>query len=72
MTCGMHEYYLVLHVHIHITSKKRRCLQVMCHGTHFPPDMIPVYDVIGKMLGGQGLEIFKGDVKRWAESHKKW
>ena len=21
MTCGMHEYYLVLHVHIHITSK---------------------------------------------------
>ena len=21
MTCGMHEYYLVLHVHIHITGK---------------------------------------------------
>ena len=21
MTCGMHEYYLVLHAHIHITSK---------------------------------------------------
>ena len=21
MTCGMHKYYLVLHVHIHITSK---------------------------------------------------
>ena len=38
-------------------------MQVMCHGTHFPPDMTPSYDVICQMLGGQGLEIFTGDVK---------
>ena len=24
----------------------------------------PSYDVIGQMLGGQGLEIFRGDVKK--------
>ena len=31
----------------------------------------PSYDVMGQMLGGQNLEIFRGDVKRWAESYRK-
>ena len=31
----------------------------------------PSYDVIGQMLGGQGLEIFRGTYKRWAESYGK-
>ena len=31
----------------------------------------PGYDVIGQILGGQGLEIFRGDVKRWTESYRK-
>ena len=31
----------------------------------------PGYDVIGQRLGGQGLEIFRGDVIKMGESYRK-
>ena len=31
----------------------------------------PSYDVIGQMLGGQGLNIFRGDVKMMGGSYRK-
>ena len=61
MTCGMHEYYLVLHVHIHITSKNSHACK-LCATERNLHLATPV--VLVQMLGGQDLEIFIGDVKR--------
>ena len=32
----------------------------------------PSYDVIGQMLGGQGLEISRGTYRRWGKAIEKW
>ena len=60
--CEKHEYYLELHVHIHITSKNgdaRKLWSEKCHGTHFPPDD-PSYDVIDQMPEGRVLNFLGG------------
>ena len=70
MTCWMHEYYLVLHIHIHITSKNGDVCK-LCATERFSTWHDHSYDVIGQMLGGQGLEIFRGDVKKMGGSYRK-
>ena len=63
MTCVMHEYLLVLHVHIHITSQNGDVCK-LCATDRIFRLTYRSYDVIGQMLGGQGVEIFSGDVKK--------
>ena len=63
MTCGMHEYYLVLHVHIHITSKNGDVCK-LCATERIFDWHDPSYDVIGHMLEGQGSWNFQGGRKK--------
>ena len=68
MTCGKHEYYLEIRVHVHITSKNGDALKLqaeICHGRHFPPDMTPVMTyLIGQILRKSGSSNFQGGRKR--------
>ena len=59
MTCGMHEYYLVLRVHIHNTIKNGDACKFCATDRIFCPTWRhDSYDVIGQVLGGQGLDFF--------------
>ena len=81
MTFGNLEYYLVLYVHIHITSKNIDACKLqseMCHVTHFSPRLTlemtsqATYFVVTKNKLMEGVRLIKEMVKNWYDSARKY
>ena len=71
MTCGMHEYYMVLHVHIHITSKNGDVCKFCPTERIFHLTWPQLWRHRSNFRGFRVLKFSGGTSKRWAESYRK-
>ena len=72
MTCGMHEYYLVLHVHIHITSKNGDVCKLCATERFFRLTWPQLWRHRSNVRGVRVLKFSGGRKKDGPESYKKW
>ena len=71
MTCGMHEYYLVLHVHIHITSKYGDVCKLCATERIFHLTWPQLWRHRSNVREVRALKFSGGRKKRWAVDYRK-